>query len=148
MKTEHAADKFSEHRYDDDGVCEVCGQSRECTPLAVKTVCNPTTTGEWTASLIGEILHNGEVMATANAALAAERERTEQFARAQAKANARLCELEPAILQLREQLEAAQASITHCVKIWKMRGSDDHWNGHMQNAYNECADELKERVTQ
>lgn len=29
-----------EHSYD-DGVCEVCGQSRECTPLAVKTVCNP-----------------------------------------------------------------------------------------------------------
>ncbi len=49
------------------------------------------------------------------------------------------------IQQLREQLAAAQVAIAHCVKIWKMRGSDDHWNGHIQNTYNHCATELTEK---
>lgn len=35
------------HHYDEDGICEACGQDRECRPAEVRTAMNNPTTGEF-----------------------------------------------------------------------------------------------------
>ncbi len=110
-------------------------------------------TGEWTAQTVFDLLgrdygsdgwkRERTVADAHNAALDAakaggwlSREALDEYAK-----------VEQEVQQLRDQLAAAQAAIAHCVRIWKMRGSDDHWEGNIQNTYNHCATELTERST-
>jgi hypothetical protein len=94
-------------------------------------------TNEWTASPIGEILHNGEVMATAftyvqgkacvdaiNAALAAEKQRSDELATEAREAMEMWRESDKQLAAEKERCRELEEELAQAVKLLKLEDID------------------------